>query len=297
MILSEKWAFLIVLSAAILWGTTGTAQTFIPTTVDPFFVSMLRLAIGGIILLMVLGLMRKLKFADWPWKKTLLTAAFLAVFQYCFFSSVRLTGVAIGTVLSIGSAPVFAGLFESFVLKKPPSRKWMMATVLTIAGCANLFFNKELVVFSPLGAMFAIAAGLLFALYTLNNKRIVEENGALKTVAVVFTISAMMLLPFMFFFESNGILTKTGIFSILYIGVVTTAIGYVLYSVGLKNVTSSSATTIALAEPLTAAILSVVVVGEYLNASGWFGVFMILIGLVILSMKQKHKQAAYELQK
>lgn len=297
MILSEKWAFLIVLSAAILWGTTGTAQTFIPTTVDPFFVSMLRLAIGGIILLMVLGLMRKLKFADWPWKKTLLTAAFLAVFQYCFFSSVRLTGVAIGTVLSIGSAPVFAGLFESFVLKKPPSRKWMMATVLTIAGCAILFFNKELVVFSPLGAMFAIAAGLLFALYTLNNKRIVEENGALKTVAVVFTISAMMLLPFMFFFESNGILTKTGIFSILYIGVVTTAIGYVLYSVGLKNVTSSSATTIALAEPLTAAILSVVVVGEYLNVSGWFGVFMILIGLVILSMKQKHKQAAYELQK
>ena len=297
MILSEKWAFLIVLSAAILWGTTGTAQTFIPTTVDPFFVSMLRLAIGGIILLMVLGLMRKLKFADWPWKKTLLTAAFLAVFQYCFFSSVRLTGVAIGTVLSIGSAPVFAGLFESFVLKKPPSRKWMMATVLTIAGCAILFFNKELVVFSPLGAMFAIAAGLLFALYTLNNKRIVEENGALKTVAVVFTISAMMLLPFMFFFESNGILTKTGIFSILYIGVVTTAIGYVLYSVGLKNVTSSSATTIALAEPLTAAILSVVVVGEYLNASGWFGVFMILIGLVILSMKQKHKQAVYELQK
>lgn len=297
MILSEKWAFLIVLSAAILWGTTGTAQTFIPTTVDPFFVSMLRLAIGGIILLMVLGLMRKLKFADWPWKKTLLTAAFLAVFQYCFFSSVRLTGVAIGTVLSIGSAPVFAGLFESFVMKKPPSRKWMMATVLTIAGCAILFFNKELVVFSPLGAMFAIAAGLLFALYTLNNKRIVEENGALKTVAVVFTISAMMLLPFMFFFESNGILTKTGIFSILYIGVVTTAIGYVLYSVGLKNVTSSSATTIALAEPLTAAILSVVVVGEYLNASGWFGVFMILIGLVILSMKQKHKQAAYELQK
>lgn len=297
MILSEKWAFLIVLSAAILWGTTGTAQTFIPTTVDPFFVSMLRLAIGGIILLMVLGLMRKLKFADWPWKKTLLTAAFLAVFQYCFFLSVRLTGVAIGTVLSIGSAPVFAGLFESFVMKKPPSRKWMMATVLTIAGCAILFFNKELVVFSPLGAMFAIAAGLLFALYTLNNKRIVEENGALKTVAVVFTISAMMLLPFMFFFESNGILTKTGIFSILYIGVVTTAIGYVLYSVGLKNVTSSSATTIALAEPLTAAILSVVVVGEYLNASGWFGVFMILIGLVILSMKQKHKQAAYELQK
>lgn len=297
MILSEKWAFLIVLSAAILWGTTGTAQTFIPTTVDPFFVSMLRLAIGGIILLMVLGLMRKLKFADWPWKKTLLTAAFLAVFQYCFFSSVRLTGVAIGTVLSIGSAPIFAGLFESFVLKKPPSKKWMMATVLTIAGCAILFFNKELVVFSPLGAMFAIAAGLLFALYTLNNKRIVEENGALKTVAVVFTISAMMLLPFMFFFESNGILTKTGIFSILYIGVVTTAIGYVLYSVGLKNVTSSSATTIALAEPLTAAILSVVVVGEYLNASGWFGVFMILIGLVILSMKQKHKQAAYELQK
>lgn len=297
MILSEKWAFLIVLSAAILWGTTGTAQTFIPTTVDPFFVSMLRLAIGGIILLMVLGLMRKLKFADWPWKKTLLTAAFLAVFQYCFFSSVRLTGVAIGTVLSIGSAPIFAGLFESFVLKKPPSKKWMMATVLTIAGCAILFFNKELVVFSPLGAMFAIAAGLLFALYTLNNKRIVEENGALKTVAVVFTISAMMLLPFMFFFESNGILTKTGIFSILYIGVVTTAIGYVLYSVGLKNVTSSSATTIALAEPLTAAILSVVVVGEYLNASGWFGVFMILIGLVILSIKQKHKQAAYELQK
>src|ERR1700685_4509757 len=36
----------------------------------------------------------------------------VACYQLCFFSAVRLTGVAIGTVVAIGSAPVFTGLIS-----------------------------------------------------------------------------------------------------------------------------------------------------------------------------------------
>ena len=283
--MSERVAYLIVLFGAVLWGTTGTAQAFIPRTVDPIIVATLRLAIGGFSLLLIMSLIGKLNFTKWPWKRTFVTAVCLAVFQYFFFSSVRLTGVAIGTVLSIGSAPVFAGIIESVFLKKSPSRQWLIATILAIIGCSILFFNKELVVFSPLGVMFALGAGMLFALYTLANKTIVAQTGALRAVAVVFTLSAFMLLPFFFLFQSTGIMTRTGLLAILYIGIVTTSIGYVLFSTGLTKIPSSSATTLALAEPLTAAILSVFVVGEYLNTSAWFGIFLLLGGIVVLSFK------------
>lgn len=280
-------SYFIVLCGAILWGTTGTAQTFIPSTVDPFIVATLRLTIGGITLIIILSILKKIDLTIWPWKKVFIVALALAVFQYFFFSSVRLTGVAIGTVVSIGSAPVFSGVMEWSFNKRPPNRQWMVATMLAIIGSLLLFLNRELVVLDPVGIIYALIAGLLFAIYAFMNKLILEKGDAIQAVAVVFTISAFILLPFFFKFNSEGLMTPSGLLAILYIGLVTTVIGYVLFSIGLKKIPSSAATTLSLAEPFTAAILGVVVVGEYLNASAWAGVFLLIAGILVLTIRKE----------
>jgi len=288
--LSERMAYLLVLSGAILWGTTGTAQTFIPETVDPFIVATMRLTVGGFVLLLVLLFLGKINPSRWPLKHIVIVALALALFQFCFFSSVRLTGVAVGTVVSIGSAPVFSGLMEWIILRTPPNRQWFIATTLAIIGSMLLFFNKELVIIEPLGIMFAFGAGFLFATYTFLNKKVLEKIDTIEAIAVVFTISAFVLLPFFFNFSSEGLLTKSGILAVLYIGIVTTALGYLLFVNGLKYIPSSAATTLSLAEPFTAAVLGVVIVGEYLNMSAWFGVILLMLGIVVLTIRPRRRE-------
>jgi DME family drug/metabolite transporter len=94
----------------------------------------------------------------------------------------------------------------------------------------------------------------------------------------------MLLLPFLFLFETEGLMIGRGISVVLYLGIVTTSVAYILFSAGLKRIPSSSAVTLSLAEPLTAAILSVIVVGERLDGTSWMGIFLLLGGILVLTL-------------
>ncbi|WP_238532159.1 DMT family transporter [Planococcus antarcticus] len=127
-------ASLLVLIAAILWGTTGTAQSFFDGTAHPLSIWTFRLAIGGFSLLLFVLVFGKLSVRSIPWPAAMLSAISMALFQPLFFSSVQLTGVAIGTVVTIGSAPVLTGIIEWTALRKKPDRVWAMATLLALVG-------------------------------------------------------------------------------------------------------------------------------------------------------------------
>lgn len=287
--LSQRVAFLFVLIGAILWGMAGTAQTFMPQTVHPLGVGASRLAVGGFTLLIILLVMKKISFQNWPWKPTIYAAISMAVFQYLFFSSVRLTGVAIGTVVTIGSAPIFSGVVEWLVVKRRPTLVWVFATLFAIIGCALLFLNEDGIVVNPIGIAMSLGAGSLFAIYTLVNKEVLETVPTVSSVAVIFSLSAIILFPFLLIFETEGLFTGRGLSVILFLGLATTSIAYILFSTGLKYIPSSSAVTLSLAEPLTAAILSVIVVGEQLSFTSWSGVALLLGGILVLTFGARRR--------
>jgi drug/metabolite transporter, DME family len=291
--LSQRISYFLVLLGAVLWGTTGTAQTFMPQTIHPLAVGASRLAVGGFSLLTVLLIMRKIDFRNWPWRPTIYAAISMAVFQYLFFSSVRLTGIAIGTVVTIGSAPVFSGFIEWFLLKRRPNGVWMIATLLAIVGCALLFINKDGIVVNPIGVTMSLGAGILFAFYALVNKDVLEKTEAIPAVAVIFSVSALMLLPFLLRFETEGLLTGSGVAVVIYLGIATTSIAYILFSTGLKRIPSSSAVTLSLAEPLTAALLSVLIVRERLDLTSWIGIVMLLGGILVLTMSGRKSKKSH----
>lgn len=276
----------------MLWGTTGTAQTFMPQTVHPLAVGASRLAVGGFTLLIIMLILRKIDFRNWPWKATILSALAMAIFQYCFFTSIRLTGIAIGTVVAIGSAPMFSGFIEWLMLKRRPTKIWLIATSLAIIGCVLLFSNKEGMIVNPAGVTLSLCAGLLFAFYTLFNKEVLKKADAIPSVAVIFSVSAIMLLPFLFLFETEGLLTVPGISTMIYLGIAATSVAYILFSSGLRHIPSSSAVTLSLAEPLTASILSVIIVGERLDLVSWTGVLLLLGGIVVLTFSGRKEKAA-----
>jgi len=281
--------YFLVLSAAVLWGTTGTAQTFLPQSAQPLTIGAIRLALGGFSLLLIMIMMKKIEFRTWPYRATLVAALCMALFQPLFFTSVRVTGIAIGTVVAIGSAPIFSGLIEWLVLKTKPSRAWTMATALAVVGCSLLFLNKDALTVNPLGVSLSLIAGFVFAIYTIVSKEIVNKVDAIPAVAMTFSFSAIMLLPFLFVFNSSWIWEPSNSLTILYLGFMTTSVAYILYLSGLQKVPSSSAVTLSLGEPLTAAILSVIIVGEVLSPVSWIGVFLLLGGILVLTVSGRKR--------
>lgn len=282
--------YFVVLLAAILWGTVGTTQTFLEEGISPFSVAAVRSAIGGGVLLIVLVFMRKINFANWSWKWTILAALLIALFQSSFFTSVRYTGVAIGTVVTIGSSPIFTGIFDWLLFKRRPTRVWATATILAIIGVVLLFVDSCEAVVEPFGVMLALCAGMLFALYTISSKKLMEREDTLPAVAMTFTICAIMLLP-LAARDGFGWMTVSGnVWPMLFMALVATSLAYILFLAGLQKINASSAVTLSLAEPLTAALLSVFLLGEYLSSTSWGGMLLVLCGIVLLTFGTRQKQ-------
>lgn len=288
--------YIMVLFAAMLWGTTGTAQNFISGEAHPLTIGAFRLMIGGFSLLLFTIITKSLVIRNVSWQAVLISAASMALFQPLFFSSVQLTGIAIGTVVAIGSAPVLAGMIEWLFLKRRPDRIWTAATMMSIIGCILLFANKGAADVNVLGVAMALGAGLAFALYAIASKSVLESMEAVPAVALIFSIAAVFLIPSLFFFDISYILIPADAGIILYLGFATTSLAYILFSRGLKKIPSSSAVTLSLAEPLTASILGVLVVGEVLSGLSWVGVVLLLGGILVLTMGKKRKaEDNYEL--
>src|ERR1017187_2249044 len=125
--------------AAALWGTTGTAQTFASSQTSPYWIGALRLLIAsaffGAVILLGRSRPPQSKFslrAAWPW--VLLGGVCIAAYNLSFFAGVKATGVATGTGVAIGSGPVWIGLLQSLISRRPPRPLWWLGTALAIGG-------------------------------------------------------------------------------------------------------------------------------------------------------------------
>ena len=117
-----------------MWGTTGTAASFIPG-IPPATIGAVAMGIGGLILGLtaargvrrVLGTRGVLPFV-------LLGALALVSYTLVFYVGMAWAGVALGNVLALGSAPLFAGLLEWIVDRRRVSGRWLLATAIAVAG-------------------------------------------------------------------------------------------------------------------------------------------------------------------
>jgi DME family drug/metabolite transporter len=275
-----------VLGAALLWGTTGTAQAFAPAGFDPKVIGALRLLVGGVALLGLTLYRRELdSLRDWSWGQIFLAAVFTSSYQLCFFAAVAKTGVAVGTIVGIGSAPVIGGFLGRVFRGEKLSRRWVIATVLAIAGCSLLSLSGGDVAADPVGIALAVGAGASYAAYTLVIKGLLEKHSPNAVMALVVCLGAVLLSPMLFNCDFDWLLQPRSIGVVLHLGLATMALSYWLFARGLKTVQVSTAVTLSLAEPMTAATLGIIVLGEFLNTQAFLGISLIFAGLVVLVLR------------
>jgi len=276
-----------VVLAALCFATTGTAQALGPDGTDPVGVGAARILVGGGLLVAVV-LLRGNGFRSGPWARgpVLAAVAGVAVYQLAFFAAVADTGVAVGTIVALGSAPTLAGLFEWALERRRPPARWTVATALACVGVALLALAGGGASVSLPGVALAVTAGGAYATYTLAAKRLLASGHAPETVmAAAFGLGALALTPVLAASGPGWLLHGDGIRLALFLGVVPTALAYVLFARGLRRLTASETATLTLAEPLTAGALGAIVLAEPLTAMSVAGAGLVLAGLLSLAIR------------
>ncbi len=282
---------LLVLGGAVLWGTTGTTQALGAPEADPGTVGAMRLAVGAlslIVLALAAGRGRALLGLARPGARAaaLIGATAIAAYQVFFFEGVSRTGVAVGTIVGIGSAPVFTGLVELVVRRVRPERVWAMSTALAVAGCVLLVSSGgEETVVDPVGIVLALGAGASYAVFTVATKHLLDRGcQPFETMAGTFTAGTAALLPLFLGGDLAWSTSGRGLAAVLWLGVVTVGVGYALYATGLRSLPAASVATLTLGEPLTAGLLGWLVLGERLELLGTLGVIAVVAGLAVLAL-------------
>ncbi len=280
---SGAWALVV---ASVLWGTTGTAASFMPANVGPLAIGASTMALGGGLLFLFSvrpALAAIMDASARPW--LLLGALGVVVYPLAFYSAMDLAGVAVGNVVALGTGPVFAALLEWVIERRPISKRWLLCTAGAIGGVALLAVGGDGAAGRDplLGVVLGLVAGFAYALFTYCSSRGIrsgQPSGAV--MGGMFGVGAVALLPVLLalgapLLQSGSTLAIAG-----YLAIAPMFLAYLLFGIGMREMRSSTATTITLLEPFVATVLAVAVVGDRLNALGWLGLILILVAVALL---------------
>ncbi|MGA8046343.1 MAG: EamA family transporter [Dermatophilaceae bacterium] len=288
------WA---ALGAASLWGTTGTAQALGPDASDPTQVGALRILVGALALVLLAGTtlwrrpgatrMARAVLGSLP-KPVLVMAGGLAVaaYQVCFFVGVQRSGVAVGTVVALGVAPLATGLL-GIALGEWVTVRWAVSTLAAVAGVVLLVVGQTSGSgdsTDAFGLLAAVGAGVSYAGYTIAARALIlQGESGIRVMALLFVVGALALVPVLLGADLSWLWTARGLGMVLWLGLVATGLAYVLFQRGLSGLPAGSVATLSLAEPVTATALGVAVLGERPGLLTGVGMLVVVLGLLLMA--------------
>ncbi|MDQ7908924.1 EamA family transporter [Phytohabitans sp. ZYX-F-186] len=283
----------LVMAAAVLWGTTGTAQAVASYDGSPLPLGSARLVVAGLVFAGILAARGARKV---PWRAALtsrrtvavvlLGAACVAAYQPAFFHGVQRTGVGVGTLTAIGSAPVFAGL-GALLAGHRPGRLWWLSTATVLVGLGLLLRGGGALHVDLAGVLACLVAGAAYAAYTATSRWLLLAGVPPTTVlAFLFAGGAALLLVSSPAANIAWLTRPDNLWLALYLGVVATALPYLLWVAGLASVRTSTAATLSLTEPLTAALLGWLLLDEPVTSTGLAGAGLVIAGLAATAVRR-----------
>ena len=291
---SSLSAILCVIAASVLWGTTGTASAFIPD-VSPLAVGAFSMGVGGVLLVLNAKndlLSDRQKLLSKP-SLLFIGSLCVAIYPLAFYSSMRLAGVAIGTVISIASAPFFTIIMERLISNKRVTSRWVVSFIFGVVGVILLTLGKTQYLDINaqannriLGVFLGLVAGLTYATYSWSARQMIENGVNSKSaMASMFGLSAILLLPSLLLTGGNLFLDAKHISVALYLAIAPMFFGYLLFGQALREIEASKATLITLLEPIVATILAIIIIGETFSPIGWLGMSLMIVCLLLQVMK------------
>ncbi|WP_424932201.1 DMT family transporter [Amaricoccus macauensis] len=286
------WGVAAILFSAVVWGTTGTAATFAPD-VSAAAIGAAAMGVGGIAqaLAALRGITRSRAELRARWRLLVTGALAVAIYPLAFYGSMRLAGVTIGTVITIGSAPLLSALIEYALDRSRLTFRWSLGALVGLIGMGLICVAENAShgeiqsgASVPLGVLLGLIGGLTYALYSWTARRMMLRGiPSSAAMGATFGLGGLLLLPVLIVTGGPFLASWSNAAVGIYMAAVPMFLGYLCFGYGLARVQASMATTITLLEPVVAAVLAVIIVGERLPVPGWIGVALVVGCLAIIT--------------
>ncbi|MEV2238063.1 DMT family transporter [Micromonospora sp. NPDC049891] len=286
--------------AAIAWGTGGAAAAVLFTVsgLGPLAVSFWRFA-GGVLLLLAVHLVVHRRTPDLPrtrWRQVIVTGVGLAVYQTAYFAAVGYAGLAVATVVTLGCGPILIAIGSHLLVGEPLGRGGAVIVTMALAGLFLLVGGGGLDTGSAplLGLLCALLSATGYAGVTLLGRKRGRDGGSGNSPAMTlggFAVGLLCLFPLAVI---EGPLPSAGDIGqvlglLVYLGIVPTALAYRLFFAGLATVRATTASVVALVEPVTAAVIAVVLLHEQLTVATVAGSAIMLGAVVALTVGERRE--------
>ena len=214
----------------------------------------------------------------------------MALYQVTYFTAVTMIGVALSAVIAICSAPLLISALAALALRERLAIRTLSALAVGVVGAALLVAGPRGAAVTRGafvgGAALALGAGLSYAIYVVIAKASLSQAAPLPLAAGTFASAAIVLTPALWLADDLAREVAMGWPLLLYLGAVTTALAYALYTLGLQYLPASAAGVVALVEPLTATLLGVFAFGESLGWTGLGGAGLLFASIAMLARAQ-----------
>jgi len=297
---NQSRGYIIALTATVLWSTTGIIISYLSKT---FALPSLVLAFWRDLFVsfgMVMGLLLfsrpRFQLERKHWGFMVIYGFVLAVFNSLWTFSVQYNGAAVATVMAF-SSPAMTAILSRIFLKEKFSSIKIVSILLSLAGIIFVSgaYNPATWNLNPLGIIFGLLTGSMFAVYNLQGKH-ASDSQIDSWTALLYSFSMATVFLFLFNIGSDLFITRQPIFTdmlwlgdsilgwgiLFLLGVAPTLGGFGLYTLSIRYLSPTTANLIATLEPAFTAIWAYFLLSEILTGPQLFGGLLVLVGVILL---------------
>lgn len=297
---NKNFGSVVIMTAGILWGAMGIfVKRLTIAGFTPAEVSAMRYIFSAFIILTAVFLLdRKSLIIEKKdiWKFASVGLIGLFATSTFLYLGISLSSIAVADVLMY-TAPIWVQIASVILFNEKLNAVKILCITLTFSGCVLVSDIRSLSDFNAniLGILFGLLSGICYASYSIAGKFILRKYSG-TTLTAYATIFAGLGAPFTI--NVKGVANKiaadyVSLLYVLVIAVFCTVGPYFLYSVGLKSTNASKAAVLSCIEPVTAALIGVIIAKEILSLFQMTGIACVLSSIILLNSKFKKKGNNY----
>ena len=293
----KKKSLIYIIVASLLWGTSGIFVNYL----SPYGISALQMsAIRGTISVLAIGIYMlvttkrmitkvfSVKLRDIP----LIVGAGLSMFMTasCYYISMQLTSVATSVILMY-TAPLFVTCYSVIFMKEKLTAQKLIGVITIFVGCALVSGVVGGIKVNFWGVVIGLLSGISYSAYNIITK--IEMKRNVNPASATFYCYVTMAVLGLLISKPQNIITVAMNNSInvtllmLGLGVFTFALPYFLYTVALKDVSASLASSLGIIEPLAATVYSVILFKEQLGIYQILGIVLVIGAVIVLERTEE----------
>lgn len=210
-------------------------------------------------------------------------------FNIFYFMTIQETTLSIASIL-LYTAPCFVVILSSIIFKERITLNKILALLMAFIGCVLItgIIGMSSLNITSFGILTGLGSGICYALYSIFGGLALKKYDTLTVTVYTFIVASVSILPFSNMTEmiQNIVTSKIVLSNVLLLGIVSTLVPFLLYTLGLKNMEAGKASVMAFVEPMVATIVGIILFGEQLNIQNIVGIILIFMSIILLNLKK-----------